>query len=181
VWNIPGVGNDDADYLNLVSDCLSRGRNSRLFRALVAKNRAEDVRASVSLNEVAGQFRIEVTFRSEQDAGDIEREVNEQLAALFSRGPDPAELERVKSLYLADVVRRIDRSVGLGSESDRLAQAEMFAGNSEAYAESLKRARAATPEHLKSAAKRWLSDGAYVLAVLPSKGTTMRIAQRLRR
>jgi zinc protease len=172
VWNIPGAGTVDADYLNLVSDCLSRGRNSRLFRALVAKNRAEDARASVSLNEIGGQFRIEVTFRSEQDASDIKREVNEQMTALFIHGPDPEELERVKTLYLADIVRRMDRSTGVGGESDRLAQAEMFAGNSEAYAESLKRARTATPEHLKSAAKRWLSDGAYVLAVLPSKGTT---------
>ncbi|MFL6233794.1 MAG: M16 family metallopeptidase [Thermoanaerobaculia bacterium] len=172
VWNIPPVGSADADALDLVSDCLARGKSSRLSRALVAERPlAEEVGASVSLNEIAGQLQVEVALRAGADPGEAERVVREQLARFFKEGPSPAELARVRMQYLADFARRMDRLVGTGSVSDRLAQGEVLAGGSEAYAESLRRARAATPRGLAAAARRWLADGVYVLAVLPAAKT----------
>jgi zinc protease len=35
VWNVPGWGTRDGDYLNLVSDILSTGKTSRLYKRLV--------------------------------------------------------------------------------------------------------------------------------------------------
>ncbi len=49
VWNIPEYGQADDDYLDLVSDCLARGKNSRLYKRLVYDDQiATDVSATVN-------------------------------------------------------------------------------------------------------------------------------------
>src|SRR5258708_39467837 len=35
VWNIPEYGSAEGDYLDLVSDCLSSGKSSRVYKRLV--------------------------------------------------------------------------------------------------------------------------------------------------
>ena len=169
VWNAPPVGSPDAEALDLAADCLAAGKASRLSRALVDHGLADEVSAAVSLNEIGGQVQLEVALRAEKDAGEVERRVREQLAAFARGGPGAAELARVKTQSLADFVRRMDRLVGTGSVSDRLAQGEVLAGGADAYATSLRRLRQATPAALAAAARRWLGDGSYVLAVLPAK------------
>ena len=57
VWNIPGWGTADADYLNLVSDVLSSGKSSRLYKRLVYDEQiATDVSANLDLREIGGLF-----------------------------------------------------------------------------------------------------------------------------
>ena len=168
VWNIPEFGSAEEDYLDLVSDCLSQGKTSRLYKRLVYDDQiATDANAFIDPREIGGQFRIQATARPGQDLAQVEKEVDEELARFLKDGPTPEELQRVKAQYEANFIRGIERIGGFGGKSDRLAINQVFRGSPDAYKETLKRVREATPEDLKAAANRWLSDGVYILEVHP--------------
>jgi zinc protease len=168
VWNMPEYGSADGDYLDLVSDCLSQGKTSRLYKRLVYDDQiATNANAFVNLSEIGGQFRIQVTARPGQDLGQVEKETDEELARFLKDGPTAEELQRAKTQHEAEFIRGIERIGGFGGKSDRLATNQVFRGSPDAYKISLKRVREATPEDLKAAANRWLSDGVYILEVYP--------------
>jgi zinc protease len=168
VWNIPEYGSADSVYLDLVSDILTNGKISRFYKRLVYDDQiATDAAAFVDLNEIAGQFVVQATARPGQGLAQVEKELDEELARFLKDGPTAEELQRVKTQYDANFIRRVERIGGFGGKSDRLAQSEVFRGSPDAYKTSLKLAREATAEDLKAAANRWLADGVYILEVLP--------------
>jgi zinc protease len=168
VWNVPQWGSADADYLDLVADILSEGKNSRLYKRLVYDDQiATDVAAFLDAREIGSQFNVQVTARPGDDLSRVEKAANEELARFLESGPTPHEVERAKARYMAGFVRGIERVGGFGGKSDRLATSQVFGGSPDAYKAALKRVEAATPGDLQAAARRWLSDGVYILDVYP--------------
>ena len=168
VWNVPQYGTADADYLGLVADCLSEGKVSRLYKRLVYDDQiATDVRAEIDDREIGSQFDITGTARPGQDLAAVEKEIDEELARFLETGPTAEELQRVKTQHVARFVRGVDRIGGFGGKSDVLAHGQAFLGDAGFYKTQLQRVEAATPEDLKAAARRWLSDGVYALEVHP--------------
>ena len=167
VWNVPEYGSAEADYLDLVSDCLSSGKSSRFYKRLVYEDQiATEARAFVDASEIGSQFYVRLTARPANMA-QVEKEADEELARFIKSGPTPEELQRVKTQYQAAFTRGIERIGGFGGKSDRLAQSEVYRGSPDAYKISLKRVREATAEDLRAAAQKWLSDGVYILEVDP--------------
>jgi zinc protease len=168
VWNIPGWGTADADYLDLVSDVLSIGKSSRLFKRLVYDDQiATDVSATVELREIGGLFTIQATARPGVDLTRVEKAVDQEMRRLLATGPTPAELRRVKTRYRAAFIRGIERIGGFGGKSDVLARGEVTAGRPDYYQVRLHRVQQATPSQLLGSARQWLSDGGYTLEVHP--------------
>jgi zinc protease len=168
VWNIPGWGTADADYLDLVSGVLSSGKSSRLYKRLVYDEQtATAVSASLDLREIGGLFVIEATARPDVDLARVEKAVDEELRRFLTAGPTASELRRVKTQHRAGFIRGVERIGGFGGKSDVLAQGEVFAGRPDFYKTRLQRVQAATPQQLLSSAKQWLSDGVYNLEVRP--------------
>jgi len=168
VWNVPQYGTADADYLMLVSRCLAQGRVSRLYKRLVYNDQiATGVQARVDENEIGSQFEITATARKGQELSKIEKEVDEELARFLESGPEPQELQRVKTEYAAGFIRGADRIGGFGGKSDVLARGQAFLGDPGFYKTQLQRVADASVQDLKSAARRWLSDGVYILEVHP--------------
>lgn len=168
VWNVPQWGAEDADYLALVADILSNGKISRLYKRLVYDDQiATDVSAYVDSREIGSQFNIQVTARPGDDITKVEKAADEELARFLESGPTAHEVERAKSNYMSDFIRGIERIGGFGGKSDRLANSQVFGGSPDAYKVTLKRIQAATPDELRSAAQRWLSDGVFILEVHP--------------
>lgn len=168
VWNIPEYGSAEADYLDMVSDCLSSGKSSRFYKRLVYEDQiATDAAAFTELQEIGGQFMVRATARPGQSIAQVEKELDEELARFVKNGPTPAEMQRVKTQYQAEFIRGIERIGGFGGKSDRLAQSQVFRGSPDAYKISLKRVQLATAEDLRAAAQKWLSDGVYILEVDP--------------
>jgi zinc protease len=168
VWNIPDYGSADAVYLDMVSDVLTLGKTSRLYKRLVYDDQiATDAGAFVNLNEIGGQFLEQATAQPGQGLAQVEKALDEELARFLKDGPTAEELTRVKAQHEASFVRGIERIGGFGGKSDRLAQSQVFQGSPDAYKVALKRVQDATAEDLKAVANRWLSDGVYVLEVRP--------------
>jgi len=168
VWNVPEYGSADADYLDLVSDCLSNGKSSRFYKRLVYEDQiATEAGAFLDAREIGSQFYVRGTARPGQSVAQVEKELDEELGRFLKNGPTPEEMQRVKTQYEAEFVRGIERIGGFGGKSDRLAQSQVYRGSADAYKISLKRVRQATAEDLRAAAQRWLSDGVYILEVDP--------------
>lgn len=168
IWNGPQYGAADSTYLDLVSDCLSGGKTSRLYKRLVYDDQiATSALAFLDVREIGGQFAIQATARPGQDLSRVEKAVNEELQRFLEAGPAARELQRVKTQYEARFIRGIERIGGFGGKSDRLAMSQVFGGSPDFYKTQLRNVREATAEDLRSAARRWLSDGDYILEVHP--------------
>lgn len=168
VWNIPEWGTAEMDYLDLFSDILANGKNSRLYERLVYRDQiATDVAAFVYPREVAGQFIIQATARPGGDLAEVEAALDEELQRLIQRGPARKELERVKTQSYARFVRGVERIGGFGGKSDILALNEVYGGSPEYWKTTRGRIDAATTSDLRDAAQQWLTDGVYILEVHP--------------
>ncbi|HEX6966755.1 MAG TPA: pitrilysin family protein [Gemmatimonadaceae bacterium] len=168
VWNVPQWGTVDADYLDLVSDVLSSGKTSRLYKRLVYDDQiATDAGAFMDAQEIGGQFIITATAKPGGDLVAVEKAVNEELARFLQDGPTPDELQRIKTQYRANFIRGSERIGGFGGKSDILATSMVFGGDPTAYATTLDRVANATADDLRNAARAWLSDGKFMLEVQP--------------
>lgn len=168
VWNVPQYGSAEADYLDLVSDCLGAGKTSRFYKRLVYDDQiATDAAAYLNPREIGSQFQVIASARPGHSLAAIETALEEELARFLQDGPTAEELQRVKTEYEANLIRGLERIGGFGGKSDRLAGDQTLLKNPEAFKISLQRVRAATAEDLRAAARRWLSDGVYLLEVHP--------------
>lgn len=168
IWNIPERNASDYDYLDLVTDVMGAGKNSRLYKRLVYDDQTcTNVAAYVFPREIGSLFFLDATAKPGEDLAKIEKAVDEELAKFLAEGPSAAELQRVKTQYEAGFIRGVERIGGFGGKSDILAQNEIYAGSPDYYKTTLQRVREATAQNLLSAAKQWLSDGVYVLEVRP--------------
>ncbi|HMV25259.1 MAG TPA: pitrilysin family protein [bacterium] len=168
VWNIPEWGTTEAHHLDLISDILGSGKNSRLYKRLVYDEMlATDVNAYVDLREIAGQFTITAKARPGIDIAQLEKAIDEELVKLCTEGPSEKELTRVRTQFFAGFVRGIERIGGFGGKSDILARGEIFSSNPQAYKKNMHDVESATTEKLRDTARHWLSDGDYTLTTKP--------------
>jgi zinc protease len=168
IWNVPQWGTKEADLLDLFSDLLSSGKNSRLYKRLVYDDQvATNVSSYIDASEIAGQFYIDVTIKPGQDVANVEKAIDEELAKLLKEGPTEKELQRVKTQYFAGFIRGIERIGGFGGKSDILAKNMTFGGSPDYYKTTLKDMESVTVKEITETAKKWLSDGQYILEVLP--------------
>ena len=168
VWNVPGVGTAENDYLTLASDILVSDKASRLYKRLVYDEQlATDVGAFMDQREIGSLFIVQVTAKPAGDLAAIEKAVNEEMQKLFVVPPAQDELDRVKTQIFAQFIRGAERIGGFGGKSDILARSQVFEGKPDAYKHSLDRIAAASPADIQTTARRWLSDGAYALEIHP--------------
>lgn len=168
VWNMPEWGSPDADRLNLVSDVLAMGKNSRLYKRLVYEDQiATNVYSYVDLREIAGQFYVVATAQQGVDLKEVEAAIDEEMDRFLKRGPSRREMERIKTQYRANFIRGIERIGGFGGKSDILAKNEVYAGSPDYYKVTLERMKTMTTRDMKDAANRWLSEGVFILEIHP--------------
>ena len=168
IWNIPEWGSPEADYLELASAVLSSDKKSRLYNRLVYEERiASDVSAFSFNSEIGGLFGIVASPLDPKDLDYIEQAIDEELAKFIAKGPTREELSRIKTVYRASAIRGMEKIGGFGGKSDLLAKNQVFKGDPNFYLTNLERIQSATAKQITETTKEWLSDGEYVLRVLP--------------
>jgi zinc protease len=167
-WNIPPEGSADADMLDLLTDVLTVGKDSRLYRRMVYNDQiATSVEAQLDAREIGGLLDVELTAKPGVPLSKLEAVFNEELAKLLRDGPTPAELERYKTRKVSEFVTRAEKVGGFSGRAMILAEAQTYLGSPDAWKVDLDRIRAATPEQVAAAGRRWMSDGVFVLDVTP--------------
>lgn len=167
-WNVPPYGTADATHIALFGNVLAGDKTSRLYRRLVYKDRlATDVGVYFDQRELASQLLVWATAQPGGDLAAVEAALDAELSALLTRGPTPAEVAREQTKYRSGFVRGIERIGGFDGKSDVLARGQVLLNRPDAYKDILKTTLGATPAAVREAASRWMSDGVYVLEVLP--------------
>ena len=168
VWNVPERGAEAATYLDLVTDVLAAGKNSRFYERLVYNEQiATSVSAYISYREIGSQVTIRADVKRGVDLAVVEQALDEELARFLAEGPTETEMRRIQTQYRARFIRGAERIGGFGGKSDILAQYEVYSGDPGFYRVILDRVAAATAADLQGAATEWLADGVFILEVNP--------------
>lgn len=168
VWHGPQWGTREAVHLDLITDILASGKTSRLYERLVYDDQiATDVSAYLWPFEIAGQIRMIATARPGVELAEVEQTLDEELQRFLAEGPTPQEVERVRTQYRADFIRGIETIGGFGGKSSILAENQVYGGDPGHYRQEMAWVNEASPAELLATARKWLSDGVYVLEVHP--------------
>ena len=176
IWNVPQIGTKDLAVIDLISDVLAMGKNSRLYKRLVHEEQiATSVSAYIDPKEIGSQFYLMANAKEGVDLSIVEKALDEELARLLQKGPSKKELSRVRTQTDANFARQAQRIGGFGGKSDILARSEVFLGSPDGYKQTWRYRQEATPKDLKHVGNKWLTDGVYVMEVhpLPSHKTTI--------
>ncbi|MEL6870269.1 MAG: pitrilysin family protein [Pseudomonadota bacterium] len=167
-WPAPHWSDGDNELLQLGLAVLGGGKNSRLYERLVYNDQtATSVGASLAPFEISGIIYITASVQPGGDVAAVEAAMDEEIERFLAKGPTKSELQRVRTQAKAGFIRGAERIGGFGGKSDILAENFVYAGSADFYKTSLKRLDAATPKSIQDALQRNLTDGRYVLTVVP--------------
>ena len=155
--------------MDLVSELLTTGKMSRLYRTLVYEKRiALDVSAFQSSREISSFFVLAATAAPGQSLADITAVLDAELQQLVVKGPTTSEMERVSAQAEAHFLYRLQTVGGFGGKSDQLNAYNVFRGDPGYFGADLDRYRAADAETVRLAAERTLRpDQRILLSVVP--------------
>ena len=170
VWNTPEIGSPEHAHFELLASLLTGGKNSALYQELVYKRQlATSVSAFYYDREIAGQFWIALDLANGRSLHDLEDAMDKALSDFIKKGPSAKRLKNTKTSIRASSIKGLQRVGGFGGKSDLLAYSEVYSGNPGAYLEFINGIMEITNKEIKETANTWLTDGAYVLTVIPEE------------
>jgi zinc protease len=175
-WLTPGHFRPGDAELDVVSQVLAGGKNSRLYKRLVYDLQiAQDVTAFQASAALGSEFQIVVTARPPENGATpqatidrIRTIVDEEIAKLQSTPPDAREFGRAINQIEASFYNRMERVGGFFGIGDQLNAYYFASGDPDYFNEDLARYRALSATDVVAAADRWLPAGRRVeLTVMP--------------
>ena len=163
-WLTPALFAPGDAELDVVSQILAGGKNSRLYKRLVYDLQiAQDVSAFQASAALGSQFQVVVTARP-ADAGTtaaalaekIRAIVDEEIAKLQEAPPSAREFQRAINQIEAAAYNRMERVGGFGGVGDQLNAYYTATGNPDFFNEDLSRYRALSATDIQAAAVHWL-------------------------
>jgi zinc protease len=177
-WLTPALYKPGDAELDVVSQILAGGKNSRLYKRLVYDLQiAQDVTAVQASAALDSQFQIVVTARpgdpGKTPAASIDRLksiVDEEIGKLQQTPPTPREFQRAINQIEASFYNRMESVGGFSGKGDQLNGYYTATGNPDYFNEDLSRYRALGAGDVQAAAAFWLPTSRRVeLTVQPTK------------
>ena len=165
-WITPALYAPGDAVLDVVSQILTGGKNSRLYKRLVYDTQiAQDVSAYQASAALGSSFQIIATARPGHTVAEMQKAIDEELDKLRAAPPEGRELRRALNQIEASFYRRMER---VSSKADQL-NAYFFAGKPpDWFAQDLARYTSLTAADAQAAIVRWLpSDHRVELIVQP--------------
>jgi zinc protease len=155
--------------LDIVSDILAGGKNSRLYKRLVYDMQiAQDVSAAQNSQALSSYFLIEATPRPGHTVDELKKVIDEELAKLQHESPSQHEMERSFNQIEASFYNRMERTGGFGGKADQLNAYFTQTGDPDWFNEDLGRYRALSASDVQAAASQFLpKDRRVELTVMP--------------
>src|SRR3954470_18229572 len=157
--------------LDVVSDVLAGGKNSRLYKRLVYDMQiAQDVSATQNSQALSSYFLIEATPRPGHTAAELQKVIDEEIQKLQREPPTRHELERSVNQIESSFYNRMERVGGFGGKADQLNAYYTATGDPDWFNEDLARYRALSVGDITAAALQFLPlDKRVELTVEPEK------------
>ncbi|MGA1998766.1 MAG: pitrilysin family protein [Terriglobales bacterium] len=169
-WLTPAYfkpGDADADLLALA---LGGGKSSRLYRKLVyQKQIAQDVKAEQNSAMLGSIFEITATAKPGVKPEELEKAIEEELAAVQKEGITQAELERARNTIETRKIQGLQRLGGFGGKADMLDLYNHYTGDPGYLPKDLARYRDATAESVKKLAQGLTANSRAVVYGVPGE------------
>ena len=177
-WHTPALFAEGDAEMDLISDLLTHGKTSRLYRSLVYEKRiATEVAASQNSREMSSFFQVVATAAPGRTLAELDHTITEEINRLASTLPEPDEMERALAQCEALFVHRLQTVGGFGGKSDQLNAYNTFLNDPGGFARDLARYRQADAAKIQHAAERYLSQAQRVaLSVVPHGRRTLALA-----
>jgi zinc protease len=156
--------------LDIVSDVLAGGKNSRLYKRLVYDMQiAQSVEASQSSQALSSFFLIEATPQPGHTLEELQKVIDEEIARLQREPPSDHEVQRAINQIESSFYNRMERVGGFGGKADQLNAYYTNTGDPDWFNEDLQRYRAISATDVRAAADAYLPAGRRVeLTVQPA-------------
>ena len=154
-------GDAEAD---ITGQILGGGRASRLYKRLVYERQiAQNVSASQYSLILGSMFQIEATARPGHTAAELEKAIDEELAALRAQAPTAREIEMARNTIETNIIGGLERLGGFGGVADRLNSYNHYLGDPGYLEKDIQRYRGVTPQAVQSFVKGSLAPNARVV------------------
>jgi zinc protease len=155
-WHAPPTGHADGPALDVLSQILSDGRSSRLYRSLVYdKQQALFAQGAYWEMVDAGVFYAFAGVRPDADIGAVERDFFAEIARLRTEPVSAAELEKAKRQLEVSLVNGLRTNHALAS---RIGRDYATFGRIRPLSERMAAIQAVTADDVKAVAQRYLVD-----------------------
>jgi zinc protease len=176
VWNIPGLGTPEYDYMILFGQALGASEAPLTQRLVKHEKLASGVVVWLNPRELSSSFVVSVTMAPGQEAGlaRVEKIVDEEVTRLLASGPSQAELQRLAAKHRFGFLRAIEKVGYYGGLADYLGWGAIFADSPGYYREQQTHIQCATTAQVVEVARKWLSAGSFTLTISPMPTFTAR-------
>ena len=170
-WHTPALLKPGDAEMDIVSNLLTGGKNSRLYKRLVYDMQiAQDVNAGQQSQALDSNFMIIATARPGVTLDKIQAVIDEELDKLRAAPPEPREFQRALNQIEANFFRGMERVGGFGGKANQLNSYYKSAGTPDYFQKDLDRYRALTPADIKAAVEKYLpKDRRVELSVVPGE------------
>ena len=170
-WHTPSMLKPGDAEMDIISNLLSGGKNSRLYKRLVYDLQiAQDVNAAQQSQTLDSNFLIIATARPGQSLDKIQAVIDEELDKLRATPPEPREMQRALNQIEANFYRGMERVGGFGGKANQLNAYYKDAGTPDYFQKDLDRYRAVTAAEVKAAVEKYLpKDRRVELSIVPEE------------
>lgn len=171
VWLTPPSFQPGNAEMDLVSNLLTGGKNSRLYKKLVYEMQiAQNVFASNDSKKFASEFSITATARPGVTLSQLEKVIQEEIDKLKTAAPEERELQRVKNQFESGFIGQIESAGGFSGKANALNQYYYYTGNPDYFNEDLMRYKAVGVSDISAAVGLYLKDNARVVMSIVPEG-----------
>jgi zinc protease len=173
VWLTPPAFQPGNAEMDLVSNLLTGGKNSRLYKKLVYELQiAQNVFAYSDPKKFASEFYLVATARPGVTLSQLEKVIQEEIDKLKIENPEERELQRVKNQYESEFISQIESAGGFSGKANQLNQYYYYTGNPDYFNEDLQRYKAVGVSDISAAVRLYLKDNARVVMSIVPEGKT---------
>jgi zinc protease len=164
-WHSPPNNTREDAVMSVLSQILSRGKNSRFYKSLVfEKQIAQSVNAFQNGLEIAGMFQIQVTAKPEKNLTEMQTVIDSILGGVLASGVTQKEIENAVTSTEVAVVNSVATVLG---KATNLASFYSYTGDPKHINTQMDFYKDITPQEVQSVAKKYLSQPKVVLSIVP--------------
>ncbi len=151
-WHMPQAGHPDVAALDVLSDILSRGRTSRLYKNITEKKMGR-ASAGISFSRYPDLFTSSITPIGDYSVEEVIDSVYAQIDRLKDEPVEAWEIDKVRTQVDADFIRSLNSNMGLAI---RLGNMEAMVGDWNYLIDYRAEIKQVTPEDIMRVAQKYL-------------------------
>jgi zinc protease len=173
VWITPPYLTPGDAEMDVLSNIMAGGKNSRLYKRLVYEMQiAQDVSAFQNSGKFSSAFFIIATARKDHNLEELKSVIQEEIDNLKKDPPSERELQRAVNQFEANFLDKLENIGGFGGKADQLNSYFYYTGNPDFFNEDLNRYKVLVPKDIQAMMQTYLKDNRRVILSIVPQGKT---------